>query len=454
MKKKRFSASAIPFLIIVLFIGVHFLLTLFKNDVAVYEVKTGDVTDVITTTGIAVREEKTIRSKGDGYINYYASDLTKIYKGEMLYSLDEKGDIKEYIAETIRDNEEEEADNMQGIQTSIENFKDEYSEDKFENIYSLRQELDHSVLTLNEEYIDKTLKKVEKKYGKDAFRIIKAKDQGVISYQNDNIQVSNVEQLKDRDFEQKGYERNNLSSNERVRKGDPICRIVTSENWQIAAKLEKKEYDMIKDRNVVKLTFLKDGVSRYVEIQPKQKGNDYYVYLKLNKYMVRYINERYLDIEIALDTAQGFKVPVSSVVKKELYKIPSSYLTYGGNSSTPGIMAKEKKDENRNMKSYAIYQFKKDDEEYIYLDPDVVPKGTRLFNDSTGESMVIEEAKTVQQQGVYCVNRGYASFRPVEILKKYDENYIIADDTAYGISMYDYIVTDASTVKSDEILIK
>ena len=49
-------------------------------------------------------------------------------------------------------------------------------------------------------------------------------------------------------------------------------------------------------------------------------------------------------------------------------------------------------------------------------------------------------------QGVFNINRGYTIFRKIEILNSNDEFYTVAKGTDYGLSVYDHIVLDASSV--------
>ena len=54
--------------------------------------------------------------------------------------------------------------------------------------------------------------------------------------------------------------------------------------------------------------------------------------------------------------------------------------------------------------------------------------------------------------GVYNINKGYADFKRIEILYQNEEYSIVKSNTMYGLTVYDYIVLDASTVSDDEIL--
>ena len=54
--------------------------------------------------------------------------------------------------------------------------------------------------------------------------------------------------------------------------------------------------------------------------------------------------------------------------------------------------------------------------------------------------------------GVYYVNKGYADFRQISILSQNEEYAIVKPNTTYGLSEYDYIALDASTLFDDDFI--
>ena len=54
--------------------------------------------------------------------------------------------------------------------------------------------------------------------------------------------------------------------------------------------------------------------------------------------------------------------------------------------------------------------------------------------------------------GVYNMNKGYADFKQINILYQNDEYAIVNSNTRYGLSVYDYIVLDASSVSDDQFI--
>ena len=85
-----------------------------------------------------------------------------------------------------------------------------------------------------------------------------------------------------------------------------------------------------------------------------------------------------------------------------------------------------------------------------YIDKSAFKEGDAIINPDTGEKYVIGETDTLE--GVYCINKGYAVFRRIEILDHNEEYAIVSKNTLYGLSRYDHIVRNADKVKEEDIL--
>lgn len=72
-----------------------------------------------------------------------------------------------------------------------------------------------------------------------------------------------------------------------------------------------------------------------------------------------------------------------------------------------------------------------------------------MVDNSEGRYVVNE---TAVLEGVYCINKGYAVFRRIEILDQNEEYAIVSKNTSYGLSRYDHIVRNADQVKEEDIL--
>jgi hypothetical protein len=97
-----------------------------------------------------------------------------------------------------------------------------------------------------------------------------------------------------------------------------------------------------------------------------EKSDGYYGKLSLDSYMIRYAQERFLDIELVTTGKSGMKIPVSAVTENEFYEIPRSYLTKGGNSSNQGFIC-EKYDNGNLITTFVEADIYKLTDDYVYV---------------------------------------------------------------------------------------
>lgn len=162
------------------------------------------------------------------------------------------------------------------------------------------------------------------------------------------------------------------------------------------------------------------------------------------------------------NTSTGLKIPLSSIVTKDFYVIPDSYATTDPQSGATGFMLATKTKSGKaatTFKSASIYASieeksssgsSEDPVSNDYVDKSSFKEGDAIVNPDTGEKYVIGETDTLQ--GVYCINKGYAVFRCIEVLDQNEEYAIVAKNTSYGLSRYDHIVRNADQVKEQDIL--
>lgn len=93
----------------------------------------------------------------------------------------------------------------------------------------------------------------------------------------------------------------------------------------------------LKDRTSVRVKFMKDGMTQSGDFSIVEIDKAKYGKIDFNKGLIRYAADRFLEIELVTNTVTGLKIPLSSIVTKEFYKIPSAYLTVNKDQES-GIM--------------------------------------------------------------------------------------------------------------------
>ena len=96
-----------------------------------------------------------------------------------------------------------------------------------------------------------------------------------------------------------------------------------------------------------------------------------------------------------------------------------------------------------------VYNFDNETKEY-YLDSSILDVGDILYKLDGQETYTVSKRATLV--GVYNMNKGYADFKQINILYRNEEYAIVKSNTKYGLSVYDYIVLNAETVRDDQFI--
>ena len=208
----------------------------------------------------------------------------------------------------------------------------------------------------------------------------------------------------------------------------------------------------MKDTTSIKTKIDKDNETLWADLSLLTKDGKYFACLTYNTSMIRYVDDRYLDVELITEDKSGLKIPKTSVVEKEYYEVPSEYLEQGGNSSSQGVLVQTS---SRSGNAAAEFQevgtcYFSDSKDTCYIDTSLFKEGTVLVKPESQDTMTL--GKTKKLKGTYNINKGYTIFKRIEILCESDEYYIINSSTASGLTNYDHIVLDGSSVKENEII--
>ena len=166
--------------------------------------------------------------------------------------------------------------------------------------------------------------------------------------------------------------------------------------------------------------------------------------------MVTFCTDRFIDIELILEDETGLKVPNSAIIEKEFFIVPKDYVTKGGNSNNYGVMLETYKEDGTPTTEFVETTIYGETEEEYYLDDMVLRIGNHIIKPESTEKYAISKRGSLT--GVYNINKGYADFKQINVLYHNDEYSIVKSNTQYGLSVYDYIVLDATTVVDDEFI--
>lgn len=446
------NVGMIIFAIIFVYMAFSVYTYMKKDKVQFYEVAEGNIVTDTQYTGLILRDESVQKTDRAGYINYYIREGKRAAVGTRIYSIDETGSMAQFMEENPETNASLTDANLSDIKRQLNAFSMNYDDRNFGEIYDLQYTLEAAVL----EYVNfnalGNLDALMEQTGV-TFQQVKAPVSGVVSYSIDGYEEFDLSQLSAGSFDRSGYAKAITKAGQLIEQSAPVYKLVTSDEWSIVFPLGEEDVAKYSGRDRLKVSFPSNDLEAEGSFS-LITGSDGKSYGKLdfNQYMVQFVTDRFVTFEVDAERADGLKIPVTSVTTKNFYLVPLEYLTQGGDSSTSGFM-KEIYSENGTFAEFVPTTIYYSTDEYYYIDMSEnspLKVGDYLIRPDSQERYQLGSSASLQ--GVYNINKGYAVFKQIEILKSNDEYYTIRKGTSYGLSVYDHIVLDASTVYEGELI--
>ncbi len=444
-KKGHFNIGILVFGIIFIYLAVSVLMYLTSGPVSVYEVREGSIVNDTAYTGFVVRSESVIAAQEDGYVNYFVTEGDKVGAKTSVYtSSSEKLDFQSVDSESAEDlTAEEEA----SLLTDIQSFSDNFKEEDFQDVYSVKDSITGVLDSRSSANRKAQLDEMLKTQG-DSLKVYNASGDGLIIYSVDGYEGTTISDVTEEMISQNDHETVSIENNTKVKAGDPVYKLITSDQWTVVIELSDAMAQELAETKQVRVRFSKDNQTETADFSIYNTENANLGFLSFDTGMVRYVKERYLDIELILDDESGLKIPRSSVVQKDFYTVPEDYLTQGGNSQSDGVLVQTGGGSAKFQEAQVFYR---DSETgMVYLDPADFEEDTVLIKPDSSETYALKETKELN--GVYNINKGYAVFKQIQILCESDEYYIVASGSDYGLSNYDHIALNGKDVQENDVV--
>lgn len=460
--RKIFSMNigTMLFGLLLLYMVVGVVLYLTSSKVESYQVISGPLSRNETYTGLAIREESVYKAASDGYVTYYAREGNKINGNGAVYGIS--------TSKATDNNTDLTAEEKLRIRNDMMSFSKGFNPSKFNNTYSFKYTLEGDIL----QYAGSTTGNVTMLGGQSVTR---TDSDGIVLYSMDGYESKTVSTLSTSDFDQNAYHEIDLKRDGEVKTGDAVYTLITDERWSLLIPLSSKQESKLADRTSVRVKFLKDDMTQNGDFSIVEIDGQKYGKIDFNKGLIRYASDRFLEIELVTNNMTGLKIPLSSIVTKEFYKIPSKYATTSNDGMQTGFMVEGADDGGNTSSSFVqaeVYAKIEDQSTYqpvtqteseennetkavepsyiYYVDKKNFREGDVIVSPEDQSRYVIKDVGVLE--GVYCTNQGYAVFRRVELLDQNEEYAIVSKNTSYGLSRYDYIVRNADKVSEEEIL--
>ncbi len=442
-KKFHFNVGMVIFGVIFIYLLVTLLAYLTSNRVTAYEVRDGSILKDQTYTGLIIRNEVVVKSEGDGYINYFALEGSKVGAQTCVYTLSDSA--LNLDSKSTTDAETLTADQQIVIYSKIQSYNDNYNSNRFSDVYSLKDNINNALSGQSSESKQNQLADLS---ADSSVKTYNATTDGIVLYTVDGMEDVTTDTVTESMINKEGYQSTTLQDDTRITSGTAIYKVVKDNNWSIAIVISEDTAKELADASSVKIQFPDTSETFWATVSLKKDGTTNIAILSFDNSMVQYATSRYADIELITTDESGLKIPVSSVTEKTFYTVPKEYITQGGNSSSTGVLVDNGTD-TAEFVSANIY-YSDSESNLVYLSTDALNKNATLKKADSTDSYTVSETATLK--GVYNINKGYAEFKPVNILCESDGYYIVESDSVYGIVNYDRIALQGATVKDDEIV--
>ena len=434
-----------------IFVYIMFcVITYFREDhIVAYEVNEGSLSTTNIYTGIAIREEKIVTSSGDGYVNYFAREGERIGTNHLVYTIDGSGKLSELMAASEEENTLTDQ-NLKELRQKCMAFTSEFSPADFDEVYNFKYSMEGAVLQFASTNTLESISSLNDSGIAASINMYYAPTSGIVVYSVDGYEDLKPEQVNASMFDTTTYSRKVLVGNDLLEQGDDAYKLCTSENWSIIIPLSDEQANTMSEETYVKVKFLKNQTESWASFQVLNNADGYYGQLTFNNSMINFCTDRFIELELIVEEEDGLKIPVSSIVEKEFYLIPTEYIVPGEDGRTQCVYRQiYTKDGGLEWERIVISVYAEIDGK-AYIDEDVLQGGDVLRKADSSEEVTISERGTLI--GVYNINKGYADFRQITILYQNEDYAIVKSNTAYGLCVYDHIVLDADAVSEDDFM--
>lgn len=437
---------AVIFIYIIICVFTYFT----QKHIESYQVKMGSLSSNNIFKGIALRDEEIVNATKAGYINYYAREGQRVGVGNLVYTIDESGKLADYLTTSGNGTALTDKD-LSELKTEVLGFVNEFEPEQFSSVYDFKNSVQGMVQKLSSANILDNIDKINSSGVSELVSLCRAPATGIVIFSTDGYENLKLEDMTKELFDVKNYEKNQLISNELVASGDPVYKISTNEDWSIIIQTDEEKAAELLEAEYVNVKFLKNQYTAWGQVDSyTNEAGDVFVSLTFTNSMVTFCTDRFIDIELILEDEKGLKIPNSSIVEKEFFIVPKEYVTKGGNSDNYGVLKEVYTEDGTATVEFLETTIYNETETDYYLDDLSLRIGDYIIKPESTEKYAVSKRGSLI--GVYHMNKGYADFKQINILYQNEEYSIVKSNTQYGLSPYDYIVLDSSTVKEDELI--
>lgn len=450
---KNFNIGIVIFAIIIIYVIFNVISYFSSSSIAEYEVQQGTIAANYVYKGFVLRDEQVRYSSTEGYLNYYVKNGNRVAYDDIICSVDLQGNLSSQITESSKEGESLSKNNLKQISEEIDGFCTSYDNNDFSSVFTFKNDLSSQLTqTLSSNALSQLSSQVTEAENNNTFIKVHSEAPGIIAYYVDGYEGMSWEDFKPEYLSSLEYTKTNLDSREKIQPNAPLYKLIKDEEWSIIIAISPELAEEYAEKSYIKIRFCKDDYTTNASFSMNKKDGQYYMILTLNKAMIRYYNERYLDVELVISEDTGLKIPNSAITTKDFYAVPKEFFTSATEDSDKGVILKNLEDPD-GAPSFINPTIYYESETAYYIDSESVSSGDIIVGQDSQSTYTIG-TDVEELQGVYNINKGYAVFKQINIMYQNEEYAIVEMKTSYGISLYDHIALEGDKVEEDQFTTK
>jgi len=468
---KHINFGAVVFMIIFIYIVITLISFAMKESVNYTIAETGQLSHSVQYKGFVIRDEQVIEATASGHIKYFYPEGARVRNNNPVFGIVTDASMMTLLDEQIfRANQNLSADDpvfdesYEFLKNRIKNYVINQHNEPFVYTYEAKKQIMNDITEIRNTVIiqqsqqdsssSSRLQVLEDQYN-EAITLVRADRSGLVSYKIDGLEGINIDsfQFGDVDLEPSIQD---TSTKTMTENHQPVFKVVNNYLWYIAAEIDDECELIIEDKNYIGIHLIDQDLTLDVRKHTLQDvGDKTYLILEIDRMVNQFLTERHVNFTITFEDYQGIKIPESSVTTKEYAVIPAEYLTYIDKQYvvTKKVVSEEALGQET-IDPVGVKNFKKIDNLAYVPISDNLSIGDSLSY-TNAETMVTTEFtinETIDLEGVYVINKGYAVFKFIETKYKETDYRIVASDVPYGVRIYDRIASEAGSTEEYQII--
>ncbi len=392
MKKRKLRYDKFILIIIIVYIISNIVNVIAKENLDTIVLENKLIEESLNRKKtLFIRDEYLLKSNMGGNVKYYKKEGEKIAKNDNIVNIfnDNIGEetltnfenLKKDINNIKHGNTPIVKNDIQKINKNINNISYDIQKqllsdniDINKDIEGLKKNLKDKTYILNSDLNSKTLKNKEIQVKEVSNLINKnkeiftSKSSGIISYKFDNnetkFNLESLDEIKSGDIENIENNYKKINKKNKVKKGEPIVRVINNLKQYAAISCDEKEVKKFKEGQRIILSNDIEKINTNVyDIYKDEKK--YVIILEISEQNIEIYDTRVEEFDIIYELIEGLKIPKESIVtvdgKKGVYVISeignSQFVELKGNmhESEEYIIIDYYKNDIEGVKSIGIY---------------------------------------------------------------------------------------------------